>query len=398
MISVEEALKIVQANPHSTAVVELPLMASVGKILAENILADRDFPPFNRVAMDGLAFCFEKIDFQKITIENIQFAGEAQKTLQDASKGIEVMTGAILPLGCDTVVRYEDINIQQDGEVKFASISIAKEEIVKGQNVHVQGSDRHAGEVLLQKGIKISPAEIAVMASVGKSKVQVQSTPKIAIISTGDELVEIDKTPLAYQIRTSNAYMLSAALQQIGVEASTFHLIDEEKVLYQKLKEIIATYDILLLSGGVSAGKKDFVPAILADLGLEKLFHKVAQKPGKPMWFGKTPTGKIIFALPGNPVSTFLCFCKYVLPTLKSESKHEEVILDKDIIFKPDLTYFVPVKTYFEAGKMMAKPFLGSGSADFANLTDCDGFVELPAQKQIFKAGEVFSFVRFRGL
>lgn len=396
MISVEEALKIVLANQHETTVSEVPLLSCVGRILAENIYADRDFPPFNRVAMDGLAFCFDEVDLQKIAIENIQFAGEAQKILQDISKGIEVMTGAILPLGCDTVLRYEDFNIQQDGEIKFACISIPNEEIKKGQNVHLQGSDRKAEEVLLQKGIKISPAEIAVMATVGKSIVKVQNTPKIALISTGDELVDIEETPLAYQIRTSNAYMLAAALQQIGVEAATFHLADEEKVLYQKLKEIIDSFDILLLSGGVSAGKKDFVPAILTDLGLEKLFHKVAQKPGKPMWFGKTKTGKIIFALPGNPVSTFLCFCKYVLPTLNSEIKHEEVILDRDIIFKPDLTYFVPVKTYFEAGKMMAKPFLGSGSADFANLTDCDGFVELPAEKQVFKAGEVFGFVKFR--
>ncbi|MDR6564326.1 MULTISPECIES: molybdopterin molybdotransferase MoeA [unclassified Arcicella] len=398
MISVAEALNIVMSNPYQTTVSAIPLLSSVGRTLAEDILADRDFPPFNRVAMDGLAFCFDEVDFQKIIIENIQFAGEAQKALRDNTKGIEVMTGAILPLGCDTVLRYEDINIESINDMKVASITIVKEEIRKGQNVHLQGSDRKAEDVLLQKGIKISPAEIAVMATVGKSVVKVNSTPKIAIISTGDELVDIDVSPLPYQIRSSNAFMLAAALQQIGIEASTFHLIDEEAILYQKLQEIITSHDILLLSGGVSAGKKDYVPAILADLGLEKLFHKVAQKPGKPMWFGKTQEGKIVFALPGNPVSTFLCFCKYVLPTLKGGIKNEQVILDKDIVFKPDLSYFVPVKTYFEAGKMLATPFEGSGSADFANLTDCDGFVELPADKQVFKTGEVFGFVRFRGL
>lgn len=398
MISVAEALNIVMSNPYQTTVSAVPLLSSVGRTLAEDILADRDFPPFNRVAMDGLAFCFDEVDFQKIIIENIQFAGEAQKALRDNTKGIEVMTGAILPLGCDTVLRYEDINIESINDMKVASITMAKEEIRKGQNVHLQGSDRKANDILLQKGIKISPAEIAVMATVGKSVVKVKSTPKIAIISTGDELVSIDISPLPYQIRSSNAFMLAAALQQIGIEVSTFHLIDEEAILYQKLQEIIASHDILLLSGGVSAGKKDYVPAILADLGLEKLFHKVAQKPGKPMWFGKTQEGKIVFALPGNPVSTFLCFCKYVLPTLKGGIKSEEVILDKDIVFKPDLSYFVPVKTYFETGKMLATPFEGSGSADFANLTDCDGFVELPADKQVFKAGEVFGFVRFRGL
>ena len=124
---------------------------------------------------------------------------------------------------------------------------------------------------------------------------------------------------------------------------------------------------------------------------MKKLFHKVAQKPGKPFWFGKTDEGKTVFALPGNPVSTFLCFCKYFL-----ERKNEVVVLDKDVSFKPNLTYFVPVKTYFQDGRLMATPFEGSGSADFANLTDCDGFVELPADSQVFKKGGVFEFVRFR--
>ena len=186
--------------------------------------------------------------------------------------------------------------------------------------------------------------------------------------------------------------MLAGALVQIGIKANLFHLKDDKELLLSKLKEILLNHDILLLSGGVSAGKKDFVPEILTNLGVKKLFHKVAQKPGKPFWFGKSEEGKTIFALPGNQVSTFLCFCKYFL-----NQKQEQVILDKDVFFKLNSTYFVPVKTYFQNGKMMATPFEGSGSADFANLTDCDGFVELPADSQEFKAGEMFGFVRFRG-
>ncbi len=390
MISVNEALKIVKENTFIPSISEVPLLESMGKILAENIVADRDFPPFDRVAMDGIAI--KKSNQIIFEIEKTQYAGEPQKTLQNPKNCVEVMTGAVLPLGCDTVIRYEDVDIQDKEGTKYAKISIPFSEIKSGQNIHPKGSDRKQGDILLQKGLKISPAEIAVMASVGKDRVLIETPPRVAVISTGDELVEITTNPKPYQIRMSNSYMLAGALAQIGIKANLYHLTDDKELLFNKLQEILLNHDILLLSGGVSAGKKDFVPEILNNLGVKKLFHKVAQKPGKPFWFGKSEEGKTVFALPGNPVSTFLCFCKYFLP-----QKEEQVILDKTIFFKPDLTYFVPAKTYFQDGQMMATPFEGSGSADFANLTDCDGFVELPADSQEFKSGISFEFVRFRG-
>ena len=390
MISVNEALKIVKENAFAPSISAVLLLKSLGLILAENIIADRDFPPFNRVAMDGVAIA--KSGAKIFEIETTQFAGESQKTLQNSQKCIEVMTGAVLPLGCDTVIRYEDIDIQEINGIKYAKTTIPLNEIKAGQNIHPKGSDRKAGDLLLKKGLLISPPEIAVMASVGKDEILVENPPRVAVISTGDELVEITTNPKPYQIRMSNSYMLAGALAQVRIKANLFHLMDDKELLLSKLKEILSNHDILLLSGGVSAGKKDFVPEILTNLGVNKLFHKVAQKPGKPFWFGKSEEGKTVFALPGNPVSTFLCFCKYFL-----NQKEEQVILDKDVLFKPNITYFVPVKTYFQNGKMMATPFEGSGSADFANLTDCDGFVELPADDQKFEAGEVFGFVRFRG-
>ena len=388
MISVKEAQKIVTENVFIPHISEVSLLESSGLILAENITADRDFPPFDRVAMDGIAINRKSESF---IIESTQYAGEAQKSLQSSENCMEVMTGAVLPLGCDIVIRYEDVDIQEVDGVKVAKITIPLTEISQGQNIHRQGADRKVGDKLLQKGLKISPPEIAVMASVGKAMVKVEMPPSVAVISTGDELVEITENPLPFQIRMSNSYLLAAALERVGVKANLFHLTDDKELLFSKLKEILSSHDIILLSGGVSAGKKDFVPEILTDLGVKKLFHKVAQKPGKPFWFGKNDEGKTVFALPGNPVSTFLCFCKYFL-----ERKNEVVVLDKDVFFKPALTYFVPVKTYFQDGKLMATPFEGSGSADFANLTDCDGFVELSAENQVFKKGEIFEFVRFR--
>jgi molybdopterin molybdotransferase len=396
MISTNEALKIVQENAFVPSFSTFPLLESIGKILAEDIVADRDFPPFDRVAMDGIGLNFSNID-SKFIVENTQFAGEPQKSLSNPNACLEVMTGAVLPLNCDTIIRYEDVDIQEVNGQKVAIVTIPLEEIKQGQNIHKKGIDRKAGDILLKKGTKISPAEIAVMASVGKANVLVQTPPRVAVISTGDELVDIDQTPEYYQIRMSNSYMLAGALQNLGIRANRFHLTDDKELLFKHLEQILENHDVILLSGGVSAGKKDFLPEVLTDLGVKKLFHKVAQKPGKPFWFGKTDEGRTVFALPGNPVSTFLCFCKYALPSIKgTPDKKEFVVLDKDVFFKPNLAYFAPAKTYFESGKLMASPFEGSGSADFANLTDCDGFIELSADYQEFKKGEVFEFIRFR--
>jgi molybdopterin molybdotransferase len=396
MISTSEALKIVQENAFVPTISTFPLLESIGRILAEDIVADRDFPPFDRVAMDGIGLNFSNID-SKFAVENTQFAGESQKSLSNPNACLEVMTGAVLPLNCDTVIRYEDVDIQEVNGQKIASVTIPLEEIKQSQNIHKKGIDRKAGDILLRKGTKISPAEIAVMASVGKTNVLVQTPPQVAVISTGDELVDIDQTPEDYQIRMSNSYMLAGALQNVGIRANCFHLTDDKELLFRHLEQILENHDVILLSGGVSAGKKDFLPEVLTDLGVKKLFHKVAQKPGKPFWFGKTDESKTVFALPGNPVSTFLCFCKYALPSIKGmPEKKEFVVLDKDVFFKPNLAYFVPAKTYFEAGKLMASPFEGSGSADFANLTDCDGFIELSADYQEFKKEDVFEFIRFR--
>ena len=395
MISTKEALQIVKDNAFVPNISNIPLLESLGRILAEDIVADRDFPPFDRVAMDGIGIDLSRIKI-KILIENIQYAGEPQKTLSAPDACMEVMTGAILPLKCNTVIRYEDVDIQEVNGQKIAFITIPLEEIMQGQNIHRKGSDRKAGDILLKKGMKISPAEIAVMASVGKVNVLVKIPPRVAVISTGDELVGINEIPEYYQIRMSNSYMLAGALQQIGIYANCFHLTDDKELLFNSLQQILLNHDVILLSGGVSAGKKDFLPEILTDLGVKKLFHKVAQKPGKPFWFGKMDN-KLVFALPGNPVSTFLCFCKYALPSIKGLlDKKEFVVLDKDVFFKPNLAYFVPAKTYFQEGKLMATPFEGSGSADFANLTDCDGFIELSADNQAFESGEVFEFIRFR--
>lgn len=405
MLSVEEALRTVLVHRPRLPDETVPLHRAVGRVLAEPLLADRDFPPFDRVTMDGIALTFTlgwpaPVAGNELVIEATQFAGEPPRVLGHRAHVIEVMTGAVLPEGTLTVVRYEDLAVTERDGRRYAALKTTPQ---PGQNIHRRGEDRRAGDLLVPTGTRLSPAEIAVAASVGKTHLLVQGRPRVAVVSTGDELVAVSETPLPHQIRRSNGLMLVAALAQLGLDAEEFHLTDDRNALVERLREILANFDVLLLSGGVSAGKKDFVPGVLDELGVTKHFHQVAQRPGKPFWFGTRPDGPVVFALPGNPVSTFLCFLKYVLPVTANfssqpSSSRRRAVLTEPVTFKPDLTYFVPVSTQLdpETGRWLARPLKGSGSGDFANLLDCDGFLELPAGRDEYAAGEEFGYLGFR--
>jgi len=394
MVSVEEAEKIILSHLFKPAEEKVSLERANGQTLAEEINADRDLPPFNRATMDGVVIAFKSFENgqREFLIEGIQAAGQPQQTLIDHAKCFEIMTGAPLPKGTDSVIQYESIVIEN----KVAKVSGSVE---KNQNVHRQGSDAKQGEVLLSRGFKISPAEVAMLASVGKSEVSVIKYPTAAVISTGDELVEVHRTPLPHQIRKSNSYMLAAALDELGCKADLFHLIDDEKEIKEKLAAILSKYELIILSGGVSKGKFDFIPQALESLHVKKLFHQVSQRPGKPMWFGQSEKNTV-FGLPGNPVSTFACFHRYVKPWLTksfgNQRQKQSAILAEDYSFTPKLSYFLQVKIQNENGKLMAYPFSGGGSGDFANLKDVDGFLELPLNQSEFQKGESFPLILFR--
>jgi molybdopterin molybdotransferase len=395
MVSVEEASRIIFSGLTSCGTEVVPIGHATGRILAEPIAADRPFPPFNRVAMDGIAIAFAAFDQGKraFLIEDIQPAGQAQKALKHPDNCIEVMTGAILPSGTDTVIRYEDLSLT----LKTAQIS---EVVIKGQNVHAKGIDARELDVLLRPGMRISAAEVALMASVGMSRVSVEAFPAAAVISTGDELVDIDETPLPYQIRKSNVFALQAAMHEMGWSAQVFHIRDDRSALTETLSDLVSRFDVLILSGGVSKGKFDFIPEVLEEIGIQKQFHQVSQRPGKPFWFGRSESGKIVFALPGNPVSTFMCFYRYIRPwVLKSmgyEIHQQYAVLTRDFTFQPKITCFLQVSVTNNNGILSALPVVGGGSGDFANLKDVNGFLELPANRTDFKKDEVFPFISFR--
>lgn len=396
MISVDKALELILNATQDFGVEEIPFIQSVGRVLKENITADRDFPPFNRVSMDGIAIDFNT--FQKgqrvFKIEGIQPAGSPQITLQNQQNCIEVMTGAVLPKNTNVVIRYEDV------ELKNGTAKILINEVFDFQNIHKKGKDRKAGDTLIAKNTIISSAEIGVFATVGKSAITVAKQPKIMILSTGDELVGVEEQPEAHQIRRSNVFTLVSLLERLHIKSDTAHITDDKPVLKEKIANFLQDYDVLLCSGAVSKGKFDFLPEVFDELGVEKLFHKILQRPGKPFWMGKTNTCKV-FAFPGNPVSTFVNCLAYFYPWFYKSNGidilKETAILTEDVVFKPNLTYFLQVKLSDKFGHLLARPVKVNGSGDLASLVKADAFIEIPkTEETIFKKGDNFPVIRFR--
>ena len=391
MIDVIEALEIIKSNRGSFGTESVPLSEAIGRILREEWYTDRPLPPYDRVTMDGIAISYEDFaDGQRtFNIEGIAAAGDPQKTKEKNGCCLEVMTGAILPIGCDTIIRYEDLSITDE----HATIKLT--ELVKHKNVHFKGSDRAYGELVAREYTVITSAEIGLGASIGKSMVQVAKLPTAIVISTGNELVPIDVNPLAHQIRKSNIYRMSTVLNALGISYDEAHLDDVKAEIKSSMQDYLDKYDLILLSGGVSKGKFDFLPAVLEELGANKLFHKVAQRPGKPFWFGRK-NACTIFAFPGNPVSSFVCMHRYFIDWLEHSlgaliRRQLHAVLTADVKFKPDLTYFLEVKiSSSNNGQLLATPQKGNGSGDLANLVEADAIIQLPKGQNVYKKGEVY--------
>jgi molybdopterin molybdotransferase len=397
MITVEEAEKIINAQAADYGAEIVPFELALGRILAEDIKADRDLPPFNRVTMDGIAVKYEAIEngISTFRIKGTQAAGDEPLTIEEHNECVEIMTGAILPPSADTVIRYEDL------ELRAGLATLVIDDIKRDQNIHYKGSDKKQNEVLAASGQLITPALISLMASVGEAEVRVKRLPRVVVISSGNELVKVHETPSASQIRQSNGYTIKAVLKQYSLDADLLHIPDEPAVIKKQLKNCLQNYDVLLLSGGVSMGKFDHIPKALKELEVDQLFHKVQQRPGKPFWFGKHPGGAFVFAFPGNPVATFMCVYRYFLPWLnitlrQNENKPLYAVLNNRYYFQPQLKCFLQVGLHYnEHCQLMATPLEGNGSGDFANLADADAFMELPLERNEFKKGEVFRVWQF---
>ncbi len=398
MITVEQATQLVLNTAFDFGTEKIHFQKAMGRILNQELHADRDFPPFDRVSMDGIAIKFEAFEAgsRSFPVERMQAAGAPQSVLENNKNCMEVMTGSILPANTDTVIRYEDVEIA-DG---VAKVQVGN--VTKGQNVHYKGSDRRMGDVLVATGTSLSAAEIGVAATTGRVDLEVAKMPRVTVISTGDELVDVERLPLPHQIRKSNVFSVASVLMNWGIEPQLLHLNDDEDEIKEVLKEALQTNEVIILSGGISEGKFDFLPKAFQELGVTKLFHKISQRPGKPFWFGHIPSKVAVFALPGNPVSTFMCLHRYVQPWLRASLglapfQNSYAVLSEDFFFQPPLTYFLQVRLHStKQGKLMAVPVAGKGSGDLANLTEADAFMELSNDKTNFRSGEVFPVFRFR--
>lgn len=398
-VTVDEAERLILDHVSGWGTRRVPLAEAGGDILRETLYTERDQPPFDRVTMDGVALRHDALagGRREFRVIGTQAAGDAPVPLAEDGACVATMTGAALPAGADTVIPVE--RIVRNGQL----VTIAADYTAQpGQFIHRRGTDHGKGVAVLMPGTQIGPPEMAVLTTTGRIEVEIARRPRITVISTGSELVDVGQPMAATQIRNSNDRAIATALAARGFgDVARRHLPDDRSVLESELSAALATNDVLILSGGVSMGEFDFVPQVLAGLGMRLVFHKVQQKPGLPMWFGVSPDGKPVFALPGNPVSSLVCFVRYVAPALITALgarpfRPAHVRLERELRFAAPLTWFVPALLHHEVdGQCRAVVRQTNTSGDFIALAGTDGFVELPADQAEFQAGFPAKFFRW---
>ncbi|MEM7500936.1 MAG: molybdopterin molybdotransferase MoeA [Pseudomonadota bacterium] len=399
MLSPREAQRLIADSVALLPTDSVRLEHCAGRILRQSVSAERDQPPFDRVTMDGIAIDYATLagGQREFPIAFTLHAGDPARRLEEPTRCAEVMTGSVLPDGADTVIPVERLRV--DSDVAHIEESCSPDE---GQFVHRRATDHRAGTALLNVGHRVTPLDVAIVASAGLTHVDVARQPSARIVSTGNELVQAGASIEPHQVRLSNGPALVAMLERAGFpDSRADHLLDDRQELEDKLATHLAETDVLILSGGVSMGKADFVPDVLAKLGVKKRFHRVSQRPGKPMWFGTGAAGQAVFALPGNPVSALVCCRHYVLPALfhasgLSPQPTASAVLERDVAFAPALTYFLPVRLLSDNdGRRLAQPILTNTSGDFTALSGTDGYVELSAEDSEFPAGTSAPFHRW---
>ena len=382
-VSVSEADTLLHALASGFRRESLLLGEAAGRILAAPIIADAAYPSFDRVCMDGFALNHGAVDGgqRRFPVESFVPAGLAPEALRNPEACIEVMTGAVLPTGCDTVVPVE--HVMREGEWVVLRDGVMAPE---GRHVHATGRDYRAGDVLVPAGTVLTGPRLAAAAAVGCSHVTVARRPRLHLVLTGDELVPVTATPRAAQIRMTHPYAFDGLLRPWAT-LTWSQAADQTAGLHTEITRGLTGADALLLTGGVSAGRLDLVPKVLADAGVHVLFHKITQKPGRPLWVGRTGDGRAVFAFPGNPVSALVCMRRYFLPWLwrglgLTMPAPVRLPLSAPVHGQKDKTVFMPVRRRGSpGGGWVLEPVELTGSGDFAGLTDSDGFIELPPDR-----------------
>jgi molybdopterin molybdotransferase len=401
MLTVDAAQAAVLSHVHALPPVTAPLRNGLGLVLAEDVVSDLDMPPFDKAMMDGYAVRLADLVGGRGTLTVIEeiTAGNTPSCAMGQGLAARIMTGAPIPKGAEAVVQVERTCMAQDGRVHIDDPAVKA-----GQHVMRRGQEMRAGDTVVPRGALLRPQEIGVLATVGRGNVQVVPRPTVAVLATGDELVEADCQPGPGQIRNGNGPTLVAQIQRAGGEPSYLGIAGDH---LNSLRPLVAEglqRDVLVLSGGVSAGKLDLVPGVLQELGAVAHFHKVELKPGKPVLFG-TREKTLIFGLPGNPVSTFVGFELFVRPAIRvlrglkdAGTRLPTATLADDFAYRSDRPTYHPAWLEPGEGGWRAKVVPWFGSPDLRGLTVCNCFVLFPAGDLMHRAGQMFPVLRMEEL
>jgi molybdopterin molybdotransferase len=393
MLSVAEAQKLVLERTQPLPPETMPLTSALGLVLAEDIVSDIDMPPYDKSMMDGYALRAADLADGRALLAVLEevTAGRTPTRPVGTGQATRIMTGAPIPAGADAVVMVERTGSLDGGRVQI------EDKPRPGQNILPQGRELRCGETVLAAGAVLRPQELGLLATVGRTKARVYPPPCVALLSTGDEVVEADQQPGPGQIRNGNGLMLAAQIDRAGGVPRYLGIVrDQPDALSARMAEGLQA-PVLVLSGGVSAGVADLVPGVLSELGVEAHFHKVAMKPGKPVLFG-TRAETLVFGLPGNPVSALVCFELFVRPAIRRLRGHAapgprmvQATLTEDFAYKTDRPTYHPawLESSDHGWQVRAVPWFGS--PDLRGLTRANAFVLLEAGDHQHRAGNSYA-------
>ena len=393
MITVEEALDTILAHVETMGQEKVSILEALTRVIGEDIHAPRHIPPFDNSGMDGYAVRAENVraaseahPLQLEVIDDVPAGFRSKKALTDG-QAIRIMTGAPMPVGADTVVPVEETK----KEVNTVHILKA---FPRGDNVRQAGEDVRKGDLVISRGDVIRPAEVGMLASVGRSFVSVYQRPTVAILCTGEELADVDEPLGDIKIVSSNSYTLAAQVKDCGAIPIQLGIArDRKEEIKEKLGQGVRA-DVLISSAGVSVGDYDFVKDALSELGMDMMFWKVAMKPGKPLVFG-TIQGKPVFGLPGNPVSSMVAFEQFVRPSLLKMMGHRQIfrpiieaVLRNDIRKEPGRRHYIRALVSFEENRYSVTPTGAQGSGILRSMVRANGLIVIPEDREVVRAGE----------
>jgi molybdopterin molybdotransferase len=402
MLSVDEALRAVLAHSGVLEMNRVALLDALGCVLAEEVASDIDSPPYDKAMVDGYAVVAADLVSGNAELRLLEevTAGEVPRLVVKAGTTTRIMTGAPIPDGADAVVMVERSRVAEDGR-----ILLEDSRVVAGQNIFRRGRSLVRGQVVLRPGARLRSFEIGALAEVGRAEVQVVRPPTVAVLATGNELVSPAVVPGPGQIRNSNGPMLLAAVRESGAVAVDLGVARDEEADLARLIAAGVEHDVLLLSGGVSAGVLDLVPGVLKSLGVAEVFHKVNVKPGKPLWFGRREhdgRGTLVFGLPGNPVGSLVSFELFVRPAIGKLAGREDVVrrcvsakLTAEVKQRGDRPTYFPAALRERDDAREVEPLAWQGSADLATLVRANALVVLPPGDRTFAIGETVEIHRF---